>query len=256
MTLNGNLMRFCQQCGRFQALAEFDGQKRSCRKKLAAHNLQRKRRRDFGDIDQKEQDPKTSTQPQQSSENIQNEHSVGIEQSKHILPRVIAPEDRNNNQVFDVVAVPACPQPTDAAIANLSSNWLNSINLNDSTSPDDDIYGGIDVDAILDQLENGTSFACAPSADVTDRNYHRNNYNTITTGDPVLPPPITNNTRLTTAVIKPAAPLKIVVDQRPPNQELHNLDKLFSHFNSASCTNFPYFGSEAMNILLNNPGLG
>lgn len=46
MKFNGLACRFCQQCGRFQPLAEFDGAKRSCRKKLLQHNAQRKRARD------------------------------------------------------------------------------------------------------------------------------------------------------------------------------------------------------------------
>lgn len=45
MVLNGALVRFCQQCGRFQALEEFDGKKKTCRRKLDMHNAQRKRKR-------------------------------------------------------------------------------------------------------------------------------------------------------------------------------------------------------------------
>ena len=37
--------RFCQQCGRFHPLAEFDGSRRSCRAKLDAHNARRKAKR-------------------------------------------------------------------------------------------------------------------------------------------------------------------------------------------------------------------
>ncbi|EPS74236.1 hypothetical protein M569_00519, partial [Genlisea aurea] len=36
-------MRFCQQCSRFHQLAEFDKEKRSCRRKLAAHNQRRRK---------------------------------------------------------------------------------------------------------------------------------------------------------------------------------------------------------------------
>lgn len=45
MTVDGQTVRFCQQCGRFQALEEFDGTKKSCRRKLALHNVQRRRKR-------------------------------------------------------------------------------------------------------------------------------------------------------------------------------------------------------------------
>ncbi|KXZ54643.1 hypothetical protein GPECTOR_4g709 [Gonium pectorale] len=41
---DGIQQRFCQQCGRFHELAEFDGNKRSCRSRLASHNVRRRKR--------------------------------------------------------------------------------------------------------------------------------------------------------------------------------------------------------------------
>ncbi|KAK2636018.1 hypothetical protein Ddye_030810 [Dipteronia dyeriana] len=41
--VNGNEQRFCQQCSRFQLLAEFDDSKRSCRRRLAGHNERRRK---------------------------------------------------------------------------------------------------------------------------------------------------------------------------------------------------------------------
>ncbi|KAG2447068.1 hypothetical protein HYH02_007819 [Chlamydomonas schloesseri] len=38
--------RFCQQCGRFHLLSEFDGTKRSCRARLQRHNARRRKRPD------------------------------------------------------------------------------------------------------------------------------------------------------------------------------------------------------------------
>ncbi|KXZ41683.1 hypothetical protein GPECTOR_322g32 [Gonium pectorale] len=38
--------RFCQQCGRFHVLSEFDGAKRSCRARLMRHNARRRKRAD------------------------------------------------------------------------------------------------------------------------------------------------------------------------------------------------------------------
>lgn len=38
----GQVIRFCQQCGRFHLLAEFDGDRRSCRRKLQRHNERRR----------------------------------------------------------------------------------------------------------------------------------------------------------------------------------------------------------------------
>ncbi|XP_019170524.1 PREDICTED: squamosa promoter-binding-like protein 6 [Ipomoea nil] len=43
--LHGVEQRFCQQCSRFHLLAEFDDDKRSCRKRLACHNKRRRKPR-------------------------------------------------------------------------------------------------------------------------------------------------------------------------------------------------------------------
>ncbi|XP_031121170.1 squamosa promoter-binding-like protein 6 [Ipomoea triloba] len=43
--LHGVEQRFCQQCSRFHLLAEFDEDKRSCRKRLACHNKRRRKTR-------------------------------------------------------------------------------------------------------------------------------------------------------------------------------------------------------------------
>ncbi len=43
---DGRQQRFCQQCGRFHDLAEFDGDKRSCRARLQKHNARRKKHAD------------------------------------------------------------------------------------------------------------------------------------------------------------------------------------------------------------------
>ncbi|KAG2492027.1 hypothetical protein HYH03_009756 [Edaphochlamys debaryana] len=41
---DGVQQRFCQQCGRFHELHEFDGTKRSCRARLQSHNVRRRKR--------------------------------------------------------------------------------------------------------------------------------------------------------------------------------------------------------------------
>ncbi|KAL2905342.1 Squamosa promoter-binding-like protein 6 [Bienertia sinuspersici] len=43
VVVDGIEQRFCQQCSRFHLLAEFDDIKRSCRRRLAAHNKRRRR---------------------------------------------------------------------------------------------------------------------------------------------------------------------------------------------------------------------
>ncbi|XAR52022.1 hypothetical protein NMG60_11006854 [Bertholletia excelsa] len=43
VTIRGKELRFCQQCSRFQSLAEFDEEKRSCRRRLEGHNRRRRK---------------------------------------------------------------------------------------------------------------------------------------------------------------------------------------------------------------------
>lgn len=40
----GHIQRFCQQCGRFHDIGEFDGDKRSCRARLQRHNARRRKK--------------------------------------------------------------------------------------------------------------------------------------------------------------------------------------------------------------------
>jgi hypothetical protein len=41
---DGERERFCQQCGRFHPLEDFDGDKRSCRIRLMRHNNRRRKK--------------------------------------------------------------------------------------------------------------------------------------------------------------------------------------------------------------------
>ncbi|GFP80914.1 squamosa promoter-binding-like protein 7 [Phtheirospermum japonicum] len=43
VVVHGMEQRFCQQCSRFHAVAEFDESKRSCRRRLAGHNQRRRK---------------------------------------------------------------------------------------------------------------------------------------------------------------------------------------------------------------------
>lgn len=43
--MNGVQQRFCQQCGRFQKLGEFEGSRRNCREKLQSIRIRKKQRR-------------------------------------------------------------------------------------------------------------------------------------------------------------------------------------------------------------------
>lgn len=43
VVVGGKERRFCQQCSRFHGLSEFDGKKRSCRRRLSDHNARRRK---------------------------------------------------------------------------------------------------------------------------------------------------------------------------------------------------------------------
>ncbi|KAL4451665.1 hypothetical protein ABPG75_007327 [Micractinium tetrahymenae] len=43
LVVEGQTIRFCQQCGRFQLLTDFEGDRRSCRRKLDKHNERRRK---------------------------------------------------------------------------------------------------------------------------------------------------------------------------------------------------------------------
>nr|XP_043614621.1 squamosa promoter-binding-like protein 13A [Erigeron canadensis] len=47
VSINGQHLRFCQQCSRFHPLEEFDNGKRSCRKRLDGHNRRRRKPRPY-----------------------------------------------------------------------------------------------------------------------------------------------------------------------------------------------------------------
>eukprot|EP00887_Chlorella_sp_A99_P007040 scaffold2.g7040.t1 len=51
MVLDGRRQRFCQQCGRFHVLSEFQGTRKSCQRKLSRHNQRRRQRFDDAEGD-------------------------------------------------------------------------------------------------------------------------------------------------------------------------------------------------------------
>jgi hypothetical protein len=59
MVVEGQSIRFCQQCGRFQLTVEFEGDRRSCRRKLEKHNERRRVRADGGS----DSEPESSGSP-------------------------------------------------------------------------------------------------------------------------------------------------------------------------------------------------
>ncbi|CAL9116363.1 unnamed protein product [Musa acuminata var. zebrina] len=63
VVLDGQSKRYCQQCGKFHMLSDFEEGKRSCRRKLERHNKRRRRRHTDGvSMMGKEKDPHGSLQ--------------------------------------------------------------------------------------------------------------------------------------------------------------------------------------------------
>ncbi|GFR40773.1 hypothetical protein Agub_g1387 [Astrephomene gubernaculifera] len=82
--INDRACRFCQQCGRFHELSEFDGNKRSCRARLLQHNA-RRRKRDPFDTAGKEQTRK-GRPPQQWPENSNDAETSSRDVRKGAMP--------------------------------------------------------------------------------------------------------------------------------------------------------------------------
>jgi SBP domain len=96
---DGQKLRFCQQCGRFHDVNEFDGDKRSCRARLLRHNA---RRRKKGDVEK--------------SGSLSRKSSVRKSASRETLPRAGSEEQRPVNrqrtsQASSSTAVKAEPAP-------------------------------------------------------------------------------------------------------------------------------------------------
>ncbi|CAD5181447.1 unnamed protein product, partial [Musa acuminata subsp. malaccensis] len=64
VVLDGEHKRYCQQCGKFHVLPDFDEGKRSCRRKLERHNKRRRRKpNDLNSIVEKETDTQEDSLP-------------------------------------------------------------------------------------------------------------------------------------------------------------------------------------------------
>eukprot|EP00193_Tetraselmis_chui_P009019 CAMPEP_0177769512 /NCGR_PEP_ID=MMETSP0491_2-20121128/10363_1 /TAXON_ID=63592 /ORGANISM="Tetraselmis chuii, Strain PLY429" /LENGTH=323 /DNA_ID=CAMNT_0019286529 /DNA_START=142 /DNA_END=1113 /DNA_ORIENTATION=- len=102
--------RFCQLCGKFQLLSEFDGRKVSCREKLALHN---KRRRDNRTKRRLAKGPN----PNSSADELQRHGSP----ASPVSPPLMA--HRRSNGVLQLLAPRMGPVDSlDAAPANMFGN--------------------------------------------------------------------------------------------------------------------------------------
>uniref|UniRef100_A0A1D1YJZ3 Squamosa promoter-binding-like protein 9 n=1 Tax=Anthurium amnicola TaxID=1678845 RepID=A0A1D1YJZ3_9ARAE len=81
--LDGESKRYCQQCGKFHILSDFDEGKRSCRRKLERHNKRRRRRL----VDHNEKEPLGNLladaayeeEPSKANVELSNEITCGVD---------------------------------------------------------------------------------------------------------------------------------------------------------------------------------
>ncbi|KAK8653139.1 hypothetical protein V6N13_127152 [Hibiscus sabdariffa] len=82
--VKGVRQRFCQQCSRFHEISKFDGTKRSCRHRLACHNL---RRRKVARSDQEAEDVKMLPTSASNITNNNNNSRVKMKGVRHPMDR-------------------------------------------------------------------------------------------------------------------------------------------------------------------------
>ena len=68
IVINGQAIRFCQQCGRFHELDQFEGDRRSCRAKLERHNDRRRK--------MLESQAETTLESDESRRSLQDNHDL------------------------------------------------------------------------------------------------------------------------------------------------------------------------------------
>ena len=137
-------VRFCQQCGRFQTLDDFDGKKKSCRRKLAMHNAQRQRRR-F-------QDRRPLGQPTCSTPAATAERETHFRKRKsmHTVTSPIQADIQISNQQHCLPSFQDA-KPSLPTFDGVGANpWSAG---NPGVALDDDVLAGFDIDNLLRSLE-------------------------------------------------------------------------------------------------------
>jgi len=102
LMVDGKPSRFCQQCGRFHELSNFDGNKRSCRARLLQHNARRRKRTPSSKAPLTESSRgkkgfnSAQTRSESSGEGSMDQHGVGgasdkvmMEQGPSVVPGVM-----------------------------------------------------------------------------------------------------------------------------------------------------------------------
>ncbi|KQK06300.1 squamosa promoter-binding-like protein 9 [Brachypodium distachyon] len=112
--LDGVQQRYCQQCGKFHVLLDFDEDKRSCRRKLERHNKRRRRKPDSKGAFEKEVDEQLDLSADGSGGcELREENTDGTtcEMVETVLSNKVLDRETPVGSE-DVLSAPTCTQPS------------------------------------------------------------------------------------------------------------------------------------------------
>uniref|UniRef100_J3M734 SBP-type domain-containing protein n=1 Tax=Oryza brachyantha TaxID=4533 RepID=J3M734_ORYBR len=112
--LDGVQKRYCQQCGKFHILLDFDEDKRSCRRKLERHNKRRRRKPDSKGILEKDADDQLDLSADGSGDGELREENIDATTSE-MLETVLSNKVLDRETPVgseDVLSSPTCAQPS------------------------------------------------------------------------------------------------------------------------------------------------
>ena len=144
MVHNGRHVRFCQQCGRFQVLADFDEDRKSCRRKLQQHNRRRKEARAAAHTGGTGGGEPTSSH----SHHPQRSHRHDVMKSDERLSMELGSEP--DSTTLEEGGSADVPESSSGATVEREKNPPSPIDLGDE-------FRGLDIDALLKQLEDPLS---------------------------------------------------------------------------------------------------
>lgn len=141
MVVNGKVVRFCQQCGRFQDLSEFDGLKKSCRRKLYLHNAQRKRKRELKKVQKETETPiPTLRSTRERQITTTNPSTQGTSNFTSLETRSISMGQAASQKIHES--------------GKVSTSYYKPVSCWPTPEPDQETYlDGFDIDAVLKCLE-------------------------------------------------------------------------------------------------------
>ncbi|GMH40654.1 hypothetical protein BSKO_08558 [Bryopsis sp. KO-2023] len=130
--------RFCQQCGRFHVLSEFDGVKRSCRARLERHNARRRK----SSLNRRASSIAPSTLAKEESKGPDSGDSqYEVEMSQYEMEDVFQPSEAMVDPIFPSVSVVPSQEPRSVdgsnqeALMQLEQIFYDTGDIDQSQSP-------------------------------------------------------------------------------------------------------------------------